>query len=121
MIVSNGVKCHPNFFLLPKKFIAITLFGHVFFNIKEEELKKLLKKKEGKIIINHERIHLLQANSFKTKYLGFYTLYIWFWIKGLFKYGWNQSYYAIPFEREAYANERDVLYNETKWKNYVSY
>ena len=120
MIVSNGVKCHPNFFFLPKKFIAITLFGHLFFNIKEEELKKLLKKKEGKIIVNHERIHMMQAKSFKLGYFSFYIVYLAWWIKGLFYNKFNnlEAYHNIPFEKEAYHYERDFNYNEVNWKKF---
>ena len=29
------------------------------------------------------------------------------------------AYYNIPFEREAYANEENFEYAETKWKEYI--
>ena len=71
---------------------------------------------------NHERIHMLQAESFKTKYFGFYCYYIGYWIKNLFKYGFNMDAYDnIPFEREAYANELNFEYNETHWRDYVDW
>ena len=119
--IIDGVKVHWNFKLLPKGFEAITLFGHVYDFRLKEELRAFLKTKYGKIMVNHERIHILQAESFKTKYFAFYILYIWYWFIGLFKYGVknNASYYQIPFEREAYCNEKNFTYNKTKWKEYA--
>lgn len=118
-IVKDGVKCHWNFWLLPKNFIAITLFGHVFFNISKEELEKYLNSPRGTRTIHHEKIHILQAQSFKTKYFGFYILYLVYWIRNLFTYGPNiNAYYMIPFEQEAYSYEKDLTYNETNWKKY---
>lgn len=112
----DGLKCHWNFWLLPKSFIAITLFGHIFFNISKDELLNYLQTWDGQRTINHERIHVVQANSFKTKYLGFYLLYISFWIKNLFVHGPNiQAYYHIPFEIEAFNNDFMEYYPETKW------
>lgn len=116
----NGIKVHWNFKLLPKGFEAITLFGHVYDVQNKDNLLKFLHTKYGKTMINHERIHVLQANSFKTKYVGFYIYYLYYWFIGLFKYGIknNISYYNTPFEREAYANEKDFNYSETNWKSY---
>ena len=121
----NGLKCHWNFKLLSKDFIAITLFGHVFFRMSKEELEEYLKTIRGRWTINHERIHTLQAKSFKTKYLGFYLYYIWYWIKGLCKYGFinefkhHTAYYNLPFEAEAFSKEVDFDYDESKWRNYI--
>ena len=116
----NGLNYHSNFFLLPKGYLAITLFGHIFFNKDKEYVENLLESYEGRIVMNHEYIHVLQAQSFKTKYLGFYVYYLWYWFIGLFKYGTKKyaSYKNIPFEREAYAHENDFWYKETNWKNY---
>ena len=116
----EGLKFHWGFKLLPKDFIAITLFGHVFSNLSKKELEEYLLTKRGKKTINHERIHILQAKSFNLKYFTFYILYLWYWIIGLFKYGVkeNKSYYNIPFEREAFANDNNPNYSETNWKQY---
>lgn len=115
-----GLKFHANFFLLPKSFSAITLFGHVFTNKSKDVLEKWLDSWSGKKTANHERIHILQAESFKTKYFGFYCYYIGYWIKNLFKYGFNMdAYYNIPFEKEAYSNQYDYDYAETHWRDYV--
>lgn len=50
----GNVKCHWGFWLLPKSFIAITLFGHVFFNKSKKELVEYLKTDRAAITINHE-------------------------------------------------------------------
>ena len=116
----NGVKIHWNFKLLPKGFEAITLFGHVFDVHPKNELKGYLGTYWGKVMVNHEKIHIMQAESFKLKYLSFYAVYLAWWIKGLFKYKFNNNnaYRMIPFEREAYANERNFNYEKTIWKKY---
>lgn len=121
----NGLKCHWNFKLLSKDFIAITLFGRIFFRMSKEELVEYLKTSRGKRTINHERIHTLQAKSFKTKYLGFYIYYIWYWMKNISKYGlineleYHQAYYNIPFELEAFSKEVDFDYDKSEWRNYI--
>ena len=116
----GGLKVHWDFKLLPTDFDTITLFGHIYSVRSKEDLRSYLKTYSGQRVINHERIHMLQAESFKFKYLTFYILYIWYWFIGLFKYGCkdNESYYHIPFEREAYANEDNFEYNETHWRDY---
>lgn len=119
-IEKYGLKFHANFFLLHKKFGAITLFGHVFVRKSLEVLKRWLDTFSGRKMANHERIHMLQAESFKTKYFGFYCYYVGYWIKNLFTIGFNMdAYYNIPFEREAYLNECDFDYCETHWRDYV--
>ena len=116
----GGLKVHWDFKLLPTGFNSITLFGHIYNVRSKEDLRSYLKTNSGKQTINHERIHMLQAESFKFKYLTFYILYIWYWFIGLFKHGCknDESYNHIPFEREAYAHENDFEYNETHWKDY---
>ena len=120
-IVVNGIHCHWDFKLLPDDFIAITLFGHVFFNTSKKKMQSYLLSERGAITLNHERIHILQANTFKTKWLGFYVYYLWYWVLGLFRHGTkdNKSYYNIPFEREAEYNEENFDYNKSDWKKYI--
>ena len=114
-----GIKFHPNFFLLHPNFGAITLFGHVFTRKSEAELIKWLDTYSGKRMANHERIHMLQAESFKTGYFGFYVRYIGEWVRNLFVYGFNMDAYRnISFEREAYMNQEDFNYSETHWRDY---
>lgn len=116
----EGIKVHWNFKLLPKGFEAITLFGNIFFRDSKEYVLSIIDTYEGRITINHERIHMLQANSFKTRYFGFYLFYIYYWIAGLFKYGLKDdiSYAYIPFEIEAYENQENFNYEESHWKDY---
>lgn len=119
-IEKYGIKFHWNFKLLHRSFGAITLFGHVFIRKSKEVLIKWLDTFSGKKMANHERIHMIQAESFKTKYFGFYCYYLGYWVKNLFIYGPNMDAYRnIPFEREAYANELNFEYNETHWRDYV--
>lgn len=121
MIEKYGIKFHSDFKLLHKNFGAITLFGHVYTRKTKEELEKWLESYSGKVMTNHERIHMLQAKSFKTRYFGFYIYYLMYWIKNLYKYGFNmKAYYNIPFELEAYDNEFDFRYTETHWKDYIN-
>lgn len=116
----DGLKCHWNFWLLPKRFRAITLFGHVFFNAPKDEVREYLSTSSGKNTIQHERIHTLQADSFKTKYLAFYVYYLAYWIRNLFIYGviGIDAYLNIPFEREAFANDHLENYGPSMWKIY---
>ena len=119
--LADGVKVHWNFKLLPSGFEAITLFGHVFDVRPKADLLRFLETDRGRIMVNHEKIHMLQAQSFKLRYFTFYVLYLWYWFIGLFKYGVkdNESYFNIPFEREAYANESDFDYSKTYWTDYT--
>ena len=119
-IEKYGIKFHWNFKLLHRSFGAITLFGHVFIRKSKEALIKWLDTFSGRKMANHERIHMKQAESFKTKYFGFYCYYLGYWVKNLFIYGPNMDAYRnIPFEREAYANDLNFEYNETHWRDYV--
>jgi hypothetical protein len=52
------------------------------------------------VLINHERIHLRQQLE-----MGVLPFYIWYLI-ALYRVG----YMNISFEREAYANEKDLTY-----------
>lgn len=83
-------------------FKAINLFGILF-------------ARKGEIInektILHESIHTAQMKE--MLYLGFYLWYIIEWIIKLFIYGGN-SYRNISFEKEAYNNEDNPKYLETR-------
>ena len=118
-IEKYGIKFHSNFFLLHPNFGAITLFGHVFTRKSTDALRRWLDSYSGKRMANHERIHMIQAASFKTGYFGFYCHYLGEWVKNLFVYGPNMNAYRnISFEREAYQNENDFDYSETHWRDY---
>jgi len=74
------------------------------------------------ITYNHEKIHLVQQRELWV--VGFYFLYIWYWLKNRFK-GMNGSdaYYAIPFEKEAYTHQEDLGYLKTRkphaWRDFI--
>ena len=137
-IVYRGVKIHTDFKLLFEGYGAITLFGEVWTKYSKDKIQSQIDSPNThtwtKVMVNHELFHIDQGHSFiRCKWLYwlswivFYVLYLYFWIKGLFKYG-SKSYYNIPFEREAYANENDMNYwvvsdsNPTpctRWKDYT--
>lgn len=56
-------------------------------------------------------------------YLLFYIKYLLFWIRNLFYFGFNHDAYRnIPYEREAYENEKRADYlnirEKNAWKQY---
>jgi len=90
---------------------AITLYPFVF-----------IKDKGNVITLNHEKIHLEQQRELWV--IGFYLLYVYYWIKGKFKGLSNsEAYMKIPFEREAYTKQYDLKYLDKRernaWKNYI--
>ena len=57
----------------------------------------------------HETIHLHQQRELLL--IGFYLLYVAFWVWGLVKFrSFHAAYRSIPFEKEAYANDADPTY-----------
>ncbi len=61
------------------------------------------------VLINHERIHLIQ--QLETLILPFYILYLSNYIFNLLRYKeHHQAYLNMYFEREAYENENDLGY-----------
>lgn len=64
--------------------------------------------KQDDVLINHEKIHLAQQKELYI--LPFLYLYL----KEYFK---NRSYWNICFEREAYQNQDNLSYLETREKN----
>lgn len=120
VIYKYGIKFHSDFKLLFKGYSMITLFGNVYTNKSYDKLYKWLNTDSGLRVARHERIHIIQAESFKTKYLGFYAYYIGYWIKNLFKYkfNWHKAYREIPFEKEAFTNQFRCDFEKTNWKFY---
>ena len=92
--------------LLPVKgFSAMALFGVIF---ARRECRPL-----SKSTIRHEEIHKAQAKECGG-WLLFYLKYLYWWVR--------RGYRNIPFEKEAYANERDEAYLDKRepfaWKGY---
>lgn len=96
-----------------KGFKAVNLFGILF-------VRKDVTFSE--IDLRHEEIHTKQYRE--LWYVGFIFMYLYFWIKNLFHYGFtHEAYRKIPFEQEAYENQYVKLYLKYRiknaWKYYV--
>lgn len=81
----------------------------------------IIKDRGNEITINHEKIHLAQQRELFV--LGFYVLYVYYWMIGKVKGLSNDAAYMnIPFEREAYTKQYDLKYLENRdkhaWKKY---
>ncbi len=91
-------------------FKAINLFGVLFVRGKA---------KIDNVSLNHEEIHTAQMKE--LLYIFFYLWYFIEWIIRLFMKG--SAYRNISFEREAYSNEDDVIYLESRkrfaWIKYI--
>lgn len=75
-----------------------------------------------KVFINHEHIHLRQ--QLELAVIPFYILYLTNYLLNRFKYRDHYTAYRnICFEREAYANERDLVYLKNRklfnWRRYL--
>lgn len=94
-------------------FQAINLFGFVF---ARRECLPL-----SAVSINHEKIHTRQMQE--LAFLPFYVLYILEWLfRSIRLKNFRQAYYAISFEREAYANQGDLAYlKRRRWWAFVKY
>ncbi|WP_316750452.1 hypothetical protein [Pedobacter gandavensis] len=65
--------------------------------------------KNNAVLINHERIHLRQ--QLELLILPFYILYGLNYLLNLYRFKNHYlAYFNIRFEREAYANERNLSY-----------
>ncbi|MBV1924598.1 MAG: hypothetical protein KUG68_11290 [Flavobacteriaceae bacterium] len=90
-----------NRFLIRKGFTGITLWPFII--LKKKELK------QDVVLINHEKIHLRQQLE-----LMIVPFFIWYgteYLIRLIQYrDRREAYLNISFEREAYANEKDLNY-----------
>ena len=72
--------------------------------------------KDNHILINHERIHLLQQAELLI--IPFYLWYVMEYLMRLAVYrNKKEAYHNISFEREAYSNEKNLNYlkNRSFW------
>lgn len=100
-------------FLLRKGFNGITLWPFVI--LRHQALRVDV------VLMNHERIHLRQ--QLELLIIFFYIWYIVEYAYRLFQYKDRRTAYRnISFEREAYANERDLNYLKKRpfW-NFLKY
>jgi hypothetical protein len=88
-------------YLTPRGFRGLTFYPFVFLADKDDKLNK--------VFINHEKIHIRQQLE-----LFIMPFYLWYFTEYLFRLlqfrNRKKAYYAISFEREAYANEKDLAY-----------
>ena len=88
-------------YLIPKGFRGFTFFPFVFLSDKKD--------KAHTVLLNHERIHIRQQLE-----LLIVLFFIWYGIEFLVRLirykNRRVAYYNISFEREAYANEKDLHY-----------
>ena len=95
--------------LLPfKGFGAMNLFGILFLRVDwvdNNSTDTICR------LFAHERIHSAQMKE--LLYVGFYACYLAEWIYRLL-FHTKSAYYGISFEREAYANQDNPDYLETR-------
>ena len=96
-------------YLIPKGYRGMTVFPFV-----------ILREKDGKqnaVLVNHEKIHIRQQLE-----LLVLPFFIWYGVEFLLRWiqfnDKNLAYRNISFEREAYANEKDLNYLKSRsfWK-----
>ncbi|MCF6130857.1 hypothetical protein [Flavobacterium wongokense] len=88
-------------YLIPKGFRGITLFPFILLSGRDLKLDE--------VMINHEKIHIRQ--QLELLILPFFIWYgIEFLVKLIIHKDRNFAYRNISFEREAYANEKDLNY-----------
>ena len=97
---SNDVRIIRNKTIPFSGFKAVNLFGILF--VRDDAYM-------GAADINHEEIHTAQMKE--MLYVSFYLWYAAEWLVRLAMYGnARKAYRSISFEREAYANEKDMSY-----------
>ena len=68
----------------------------------------IVKDKNDKKLINHEKIH--QAQMLETLFIGYYIIYIGHYLYLRFKYKHKKAYENICFEEEAFEYDDDLNY-----------
>ncbi|CAM3875320.1 hypothetical protein FLSI110296_00870 [Flavobacterium sinopsychrotolerans] len=88
-------------YLIPKGYRGLAVFPFVFVKYPED--------KENAIFVNHEKIHLRQ--QIELLIIPFFVWYLTEYVVRLVQYkNADLAYRNISFEREAYANEKDLYY-----------
>jgi len=112
------------------KYAGMVILPYVFVYLKNKTEHQI------KVLKNHENIHVAQVND-EIKKLGailgwlvWYSKYIGYWLKGVLGGYFStkgkssrQAYMNIPYEKEAYANEKKLTYLQKRkpfaYKNYM--
>lgn len=87
-----------------KPFIVVNLFGVLF-------VRKDLAGKFDDASENHEAIHTAQMKE--LLYVFFYLIYFFEWFYRLI-FHTKDAYMGLSFEKEAYANEKNLDYLKTR-------
>lgn len=86
-------------------FWAINIFGIIFCRVDKGRLPEVVR--------NHEYIHTLQQRE--MLFVGFYLWYLVEWLFHLIRLrDFMKAYYAISFEREAYAMQDNLSYRRSR-------
>ena len=100
------MKVIPNNTIPFKDFKSVNLFGLLF--VRSEWVDRI-----DDVDINHESIHTAQMKE--LLYVGFYLAYLVEWlVRWIIERDRKVAYYKISFEKEAYANEKDIEYLNTR-------
>ena len=103
-------------------FYAITIFGTIIRRIKYKDTPVSM------TTMNHEGIHVCQAEDFLPGFFGYIIFYLLYFIEWLIKliisiFVGNNAYYSISFEQEAYLNQDNFDYQDTRqrfaWTKYI--
>ncbi len=100
-------------YLIPKGYRGFAVFPFVFV--------KYALDKENEVFVNHEKIHLRQ--QFEMFVIPFFICYFLEFLVRFIQYkNWDLAYRNISFEREAYANEKNLGYLKRRsfW-NFLKY
>ncbi|WP_333695131.1 hypothetical protein [Flavobacterium sp.] len=88
-------------YLIPKGYRGFTFYPFVFLKYPSDI--------NDAVLLNHEKIHLRQQ---KELLLVFFLL--WYFLEFVFRFiqhqNINKAYHALSFEKEAYQNEKDLMY-----------
>lgn len=107
----EGIKVVFNLLLPIGHYFAMTFFGYMFIKKKSRDLWNWkIKTGQAKIDMNHEMIHVKQAQSTGDSWLRFYLEYIFQWLRNNPFLGLKFAYRMNPFEMEAYAKQTDLYY-----------
>lgn len=100
-------------YLVPKRYIGITIYPFIF--LKNKQLK------QNKIVVTHESIHLKQ--QIELVWIIFFLWYFSEFLIKMIKYrNWSVAYRNISFEREAYKYESNPTYlKNRKWYAFLKY
>ena len=117
------IRAKKAIFLLPS-FKAITLFGTIYCKRKKDVEAINESDSIDSVLKCHEMIHVRQAENTGNSWFLFYLNYLWQWVRNLplIFVSTHMVYKFIPYEIEAYANERNFYYPTlsecSQWKTF---